>query len=76
MLEGLLYWLVSLLPEITLPLFIVSGILNAVTYVYWANYYFPVDVAFRCLLIVYAYYLSCYFFKFIVHSIDSVVQLL
>ena len=76
MLEGLLYWLLSLLPEVTVPLALTNGILGAVKYVYWANYYFPVDIAVECLLIVYAYYLSCYFFKFLIHSIDSVIQLI
>lgn len=76
MLSGLLYWLVSLLPEVTVPLALTNGILGAVKYVYWANYYLPVDVAVQCLLIVYAYYLSCYFFRFLVHSIDSVIQLI
>lgn len=71
MLRGFLYWLVSLLPELTIPVVITNGILGAVKYVYWANYYFPVDVAVKCLLIVYSYYISCYFLKFLIRSIDN-----
>lgn len=70
MIEGFIYWIVSLLPEITIPLALTNGILGAVPYVYWANYYFPVDVAVQCLLIVYGYTLSCYFLKFLIHSLD------
>ena len=50
-----------------------DGILGAVQYVYWANYYLPVDTAVNCLLVFYAYYVSCYFLKFLIHSIDNSV---
>lgn len=76
MIEGLLYWLVSLLPEVSIPVALTNGFLGAVKYVYWANYYFPVDVAVKCLLIVYSYFVLCYFLKFLIHSIDSVIQLI
>lgn len=71
MLKGLLYWLITLLPELTVPFALQEGIGEAVTYCYWANYYIPVDIALKCFGIYIAYVLSCNFIKFLVHTLSS-----
>lgn len=73
MIEGLLYWLVTLIPELTFPLAFTTAILEAVEYVYWANYYLPIDTVALCFSLYYLYQVSLYMIKFLIHSLDKVI---
>lgn len=73
MIEGLFYWLMTLLPEIVFPEAFEVGILMAVEYVYWGNYYLPVDVAAYLFSILLSYKCTLYMIKFLIHSLDKVI---
>ena len=72
MIKSLVYFLVSLIPQLVVPAALTDHILDAVTYVYWANYYLPVDTAFTCLVIFFGYQVLLYWIKFMINTIDKV----
>lgn len=73
MLLSFLTFIVELIPVITVPQAFTDGILEAVEYVYWANYYLPVDTFASCLAVYFGYQFSLYMIKFLVNTVNSFI---